>query len=171
MLVIMTLEGVLTDPAESVATAQPLAPGVALLGGLVRAQHQVVLLTSAPYTDELRTDLRAKGIGGQVTVMSAPSWVNYDAWRAGRVKEFRSVGWHPELFIDPSPTVCAQVMKDGVTTMVYTAASYARSEWRPDFERAVKPWDEVVAGIEEEQRLRAEHDGVGEVSGATLRGV
>lgn len=61
-----------------------------------------------------------------------------------------SMGYRPELYVDPSPERCAAAMAKGITTLLFAAPKYQRPEWRPDRDRSQRPWHEIVAELDKQ---------------------
>lgn len=69
----------------------------------------------------------------------------------GRVDQYRrlmALG-AVELVIDGDPEAVAGALELGLTAMLFAHPRAHRPEWRPDYERAPKPWDVLVARVEE----------------------
>lgn len=66
-----------------------------------------------------------------------------------------SIGYRPELYVDPSPVRCADAMARGITTLLFAAPKYQRPEWRPDRDRGQRPWHEILDELDRQAEASA----------------
>jgi hypothetical protein len=76
--------------------------------------------------------------------------------RERQLTELRQRGYHIALVFDPNPNVTAYLIGSGYSACTFTDSAYADPEWRPDFEKKIKPWNEYADEVERMALLRAE---------------
>lgn len=153
-LVVMVIEGVLVE-SQDLKTGLPSQPGHMLYDNL-RQGYSIVLLTHHE-RDLVDTWLRKEGIQGYATVMSyaaSAGVLSLSAWKATQVRTFRqndsSVAW----FVDTDPSAIEAVYLEGVATMMLSNPHFTRPEFRPDAERHIRPWNQLVTTIETERLIK-----------------
>lgn len=53
------------------------------------------------------------------------------------------------------PGTAAEALRLGLTPLLLTSPSYARPEFRPDWDRDPRPWDAVIEEVDHQRRLKA----------------
>lgn len=64
-------------------------------------------------------------------------------------------GYDTDLFVIPDPQTASHLIRAGYNTLLFTQASYALPEWRPDTRAGVRPWAELVSEVQTQRSLRA----------------
>ncbi|MGW3153657.1 hypothetical protein [Streptomyces sp. NPDC001089] len=78
-----------------------------------------------------------------------------DPGPAGRLEALeRMRSWHIGLVMEPDPSCAAAELFAGWNTALITHAAYSRPEWRPDYDRSPRPWDDLTQAVERQAELR-----------------
>jgi hypothetical protein len=64
--------------------------------------------------------------------------------RANQVLRLRNSGMLLDFVVEADPYNSARLFEKGFNVMHFMHAQYARPTWRPDFEREITPWEELV---------------------------
>jgi hypothetical protein len=75
--------------------------------------------------------------------------------RGAVVETIRSRG-PLELAIESDPALAARMLHYGVPTMLVSEPFYARPEFRPDAEKTVSPWANIVSELDAQRTMLAE---------------
>lgn len=133
--IVVTVEGVL----RKLTDGSRIHEGVELvqrLSGEGIGNNTIIHLTSGP-ASEAESWLDAHDIACDL-VLGA---------REDRVLQLRRLryewGYPVMLVVEPDPDIAVDLMADGYTTMLFLHPEYAKPEWRPDHEHAMKTWDEI----------------------------
>jgi hypothetical protein len=59
------------------------------------------------------------------------------------------------LYIDADPVRAAAALERGICTLLFAESAYSHYAFRPDADRTVRPWDELVAERTRQQALLA----------------
>lgn len=129
--IVVTVEGVL----RKLTDGSRIHEGVELVGNL-QYEHSSVFL--------------AHGDCGEAERWLEDTGISYDmvlGAREDRVLQLRRLryewGYPVMLVVEPDPDIAVDLMADGYTTMLFLHPEYAKPEWRPDHEHAMKTWDEI----------------------------
>ncbi|MDP9870401.1 MULTISPECIES: hypothetical protein [Streptosporangium] len=150
-LAVITLDGVLRD--ESTDGTIPV--GRALYHGLSEI-YRLAVIADSPLDDMWL------GINGytkhQVLVERRPEDPSDNAIRRLRqIERLRGMGATVDLLVDPDPGVVAVISHMGVACLHYVDAPFSRPEFRPDYDKHVTPWDQMVSELDRTRALRAAH--------------
>lgn len=152
--VVMAIEGVLVE-SQDLKTGLPSQSGHMLYNTLVQS-YSVVLVTHHD-AELVDTWLRKEGIKGFATVFNysaSSTAMSLSSWKAYQVRHLLQSGSAVAWFIDTDPSAIAEVYVEGVPTMMLSHPYFTRPEFRPDADRQVRPWNDLVTTIETEQLLR-----------------
>jgi hypothetical protein len=152
--VVMAIEGVLVE-SQDLHTGLPSQSGHMLYDALV--QHYSVVLVTHHEPVLVDTWLRKEGIRAFATVLNystSSTAMSLSAWKARQVREFTRNGTAVAWYIDTDPGAIAEVYMEGVPTLLMSNPYFTRPEFRPDAERKVRAWGDLVTTIETEQLLR-----------------
>lgn len=147
-VIVIVAEGVLINPVAQT----PIVLGKKLYRAFC-ATERVLLISGETPKDELEGWLFMEGMTGHAEVQypdpirdHGTGWENW-GHRVWQVNQLRKRGYDIEVIIEPDPQVCAHLLREGFNTMVFTHAAYAIPSWRPDYEGAVRPWDELASEV------------------------
>ncbi|MFE2539112.1 hypothetical protein [Actinacidiphila glaucinigra] len=74
---------------------------------------------------------------------------------AGRLETLERIrSWRISLVLEPDPSCAAAELTAGWNTSLFTHAAYTQPQWRPDYNAAPRPWDDLAQAIERQDRLR-----------------
>lgn len=85
--------------------------------------------------------------------------INYlhqiDPGPAGRLEALERIrSWRIGLVLEADPICAAAELDAGWNTALITHAAYTQPQWRPDYDRAPKPWDALTQAVERQTELR-----------------
>jgi hypothetical protein len=63
--------------------------------------------------------------------------------------------YNVDMVVVSEPDEASKLITAGFNTLLFTHASFARPEWRPDAPVAVKPWDELSKQVADAARAKA----------------
>ncbi|MEU7278616.1 hypothetical protein AB0A69_07480 [Streptomyces sp. NPDC045431] len=63
---------------------------------------------------------------------------------------------HVDLVVVADPTVAADLLAAGYTTVLFTHPRYHRPQWKPDYRGEPRAWDNLVAEIEQQDQHYAQ---------------
>lgn len=154
MLVVMAVEGVLTK-APDLHTEPPTVLGKNLFATF-KDQHRLLLLSTNPDHALVREWLLKERFKGYASLQCKPksSAMSDSDWKANTVRNMLSEGWEVGTFFDADPKAVQAVFMEGVPSFLLAAPQYARPEWRPDADRSIRPWDQLVSTIEKESLVK-----------------
>jgi hypothetical protein len=145
--VVLPLEGVLAGRDDDIdLTTEGLNPlGHALYLGLARVSRLVL----ATKLDRRFVDhwCRVHFIAAHQAVTPLDSKL---------VQRLRAAGENLELYVDHDAERAANVLQQGVPTMLFTRPLYARAGHRPDLPQLQKPWAAIVAESRAQHVARAQ---------------
>lgn len=150
---LMAIEGVLGRSGERMPGA-PIAEGMKLYTALKRL-HKIALVTSLPDLTMIEHWLLRNDVRDHVTVMGlTPRHASVAELRSQQLTELRSLGYPIDLVVDSSPAVIAEVMRLGVTGLLFASPAFARPEFRPDARREIREWGAIEAEMESQRKAR-----------------
>lgn len=154
-LAIVCLEGVMVDGSD--LKASPPTKHGSLLYAALKGQYQTLFLSTNPSHELARAWLKREGVTGYGTVFCRPENTILDPvdWKVSKIREMQSEGWPVMLYLDSDPASIRAAFLEGVPTALIASPRYGRPEWRPDAERAIRPWDSLVDTLEQENLLKA----------------
>lgn len=149
---VMQVEGVLRKPV----TGAVIDEGRRLYHGLA-STFGIVLVSEGNDQQFYKTWLGMEGFTKHDHIVYSGEWRPEDRnwWvrTAGMLKI--SYGYDTNLIVIPDPFDAAALIERGYNTVLFTQASYALPEWRPDHRAGIRPWAEMTAEIERGRALRA----------------
>lgn len=138
-LVAISLDGVL----RSYVGSAPIPEGFNLYQALVTTYRVAVVLDDE---DQASAGLwlRKEGMRDYVLLHQRRPLDN-------RMRQYRRLmaSGPVELVVDPDPSAVAGALELGLNAMLFAHSRAHRPEWRPDYEHVPRPWDELVAAVEE----------------------
>lgn len=154
MLIVLSVEGILTK-APDLHTEPPTILGKTLFATL-KDQHRLLLVSTNPDHALVKEWLLKERFKGYATLQCKPrnSALSDSNWKASIVREMLSEGWEVGAFFDADPASVQAVFMEGVPSLLLAAPQYARPEWRPDSEKSIRPWDQLVSTIEKEALVK-----------------
>lgn len=147
--ILLSIEGVLSKGGPP--NGQPIDTGMRLFHCL-RAQFKVVLSSLCPNEDWIEHWLSVVGIRDLHHFAGEEELEPFEI-RMAHLTAARVAAYDMGLVIDADPQVCAEVLRQGVPTLLFSHPRYARPEARPDYDRSLRPWGE----IEEEITVQRKH--------------
>lgn len=156
MLIIMSIEGLLTK-TPNLHTEPPTVLGKTLFATF-KDQHRLLLLSTNPNVELVKGWLLKERFKGYASLQCIPSntTLTPSQWKADAVRTMLSEGWEVGMFFDADPAAVKAVFMEGVASFLLASPQYARPEWRPDVDKNIRPWDELVSTIEKEALVKDE---------------
>lgn len=156
------IEGVLAHPerdTKNFASQAPVQTGLRLLVAL-QTMYKTVLLCDEADAAPVDHFLAQNNLHDHAYLILREAWqVGYDhaELRMAQVEHLRGVLSMPvSLVVDPDPRVAAQVMHQGIVGVLFAHPQYQRPEFRPDDDRGVRAWDEIVNEITVQRELKGQ---------------
>lgn len=157
MLVAITLEGVLRAPVGG----GPVPEGLELYRALVTT-HRVAVVLDDLDREGAALWLKKEGMADYVA-LHPQRLVDHDmlGFERGtslpaRVSQYRRLRAQGDLMvIDPDPLAIAGALQMGITGLLFAQPKIARPEFRPDYEREPRPWNELVAEVEYQRTVES----------------
>jgi hypothetical protein len=59
------------------------------------------------------------------------------------------------MVVEPDPGMAQELIKSGLTTMLFTHSRYAVPDWRPDAGKGVQAWDSITQQVADVARMKA----------------
>lgn len=160
---VITVEGVL----QKVVTYAPIPSGICLYHGL-SSVYNVLLVTDSDDEKYMEHWLDLENLNKHGTIIYNDSILatqTPEERRLSQVNILRSRGFAIDMVVEPDPRVAARLLGSGLTVLNYIHSSYALPQWRPDYERKIKPWEEISKEMDlltllkaQDARLREEED-------------
>lgn len=160
-MLVMHLD-VLALPGESAATRQPSLEGRRLWNILFPAfsGRMVVLADSGANEELLLSWLKREGYKPSMVHIAKELWMDGSNPRADAVWDISAVFGKVSWYVDVDPETCAYTIAKGIPTLLVAVPTISRPEWREP--KAVRGWDAITQEIDQQQRIRAEREWVGE---------
>lgn len=148
----ITVTGVLRKPV----TSQGIIQGQMLYFSLVQG-FSVILLHDEKDTRELEHWLMVEGMTKHNKIVTTDSVTDRLPPHERRLRQLNSLRGQGAISfaIDADPKTSAHLINNGYNVLTFTHANYALPDWRPDYEGAVTPWDELVATVDYSNTMRA----------------
>jgi hypothetical protein len=144
--ILMAMRGVIRNEA-----GLPITQGVELYAALVQvARVSIALDDDNP--ESVEHWMRIEGMTGHQGII--PHDLIGDNLRVTQVQRLRAQGFNPTLIIDPNPTTCAALLREGYTALLFSHPKFSLPEFRPDYQQQVKPWNDIVEETEQQVRLK-----------------
>ena len=137
-LVAVALDGVLRADIGNA----PIPEGFNLYQALVTTYRVCVVLDDTN-TEMAALWLRKEGLRDYVQLHQRRPLDD----RAMQYKRLQAVG-SVELVVDSDPAAVVAATDLGIPAMCFVHPRAQRPEWRPDYEKAPRAWDELVASVE-----------------------
>jgi hypothetical protein len=137
----ITLEGVL----RSDVGGAPIPEGFNLYQALVTMYRVAVVLDD---TDDASAALWLRKEGLRDYVLLHPRRPLDD--RVMQYRRLQALGT-VSLVIDSYPTAITGAFELGIPSLLFADPRSQRPEWRPDYERTPRPWDALVARVEQQR--------------------
>lgn len=157
---VISIEGVLRD-----RSGRKIIDGVKLLMALA-PHYRVVVASESHDTAADEMWLRLEGIKGHQEVLPsvATSYRGNDRL-SSQVEHLRAFGHLVDLIVDVDPGRIAHLMSQGYLCLLFAHPQFARPEFRPDFEREPRPWDDLAAEIEMQHYMKSQLPEQGDILG------
>lgn len=152
--VVITLEGVL----QKIVSYAPIPSGITLYHGL-SSVYNVLLVSDSTDQRQVEHWLALENLNSHGTIIYSDTVLNSksaEERRLAQVSRLRARGFNIDFVIDPDISVCAALFLSGINILNFGHSSYALPQWRPDYEKSVKPWDEIARQQEELALLKAQ---------------
>ena len=137
---VITIEGVL----QKNVSYSPIPVGLVLYHSLTNG-FNVALVTDG-YQEEVDYWLSVEGLNTHGTVVYNDFTLAEKApidRRLRQINSLRARQFAIDLIVEPDPAIAAALLRDGYTVLNFLHYSYALPQWRPDYERKIKPWAEL----------------------------
>jgi len=59
------------------------------------------------------------------------------------------------MYVDADPTVVAEALRMGITSLLFSSPQYSRPEFRPDAPKEIRRWDDIVSERTRQQAMKA----------------
>lgn len=118
-------------------------------------QYNIAVLTDEPHADLLDHWLTTEGFPPIFYVM--PKEIGDPTAGPGRKLQLTrlvGMGCTVDLVIESDPTISAHLMGQGYTVLHMLHPRYTRPEHRPDWDRAVRPWNSITTEVDRLRILR-----------------
>lgn len=154
-LAIVCLEGLLVEGTD--LKASPPTKHGRMLYEALKSQYQLLVITTDPSIELARAWLKREHLTGFGSVYCRPNDTVLSPvdWKMSKIREMQSEGWPVMLYVDSDPASIRAAFLHGVPTALVASPKFGRPEWRPDVERGIKPWEELVDTMEQESLLKA----------------
>lgn len=149
---VITLEGVIQ---KNVSYA-PIPVGISLYHAFASIFN--VVLVSDSTQKEIDHWLDLEGLNKHASVVYSDFMLDQkipQERRYSQVHGLRARGFAVSVVVEPDPIVASYLLAKGYSVLNFLHSSYALPQWRPDFERQTKPWEEIVAEVEKQAALKA----------------
>jgi hypothetical protein len=149
---VMTVEGVIQ---KNVSYA-PIPLGIALYHSLTSMFNVVLVTDSEPKELEYWLDLEGLNKHGTIIYSDfALGQKTAQDRRLSQVSNLQQRGFAVNLVVEPDPIVASYLLANGYSVLNFLHSSYALPQWRPDYERQQKPWQEIVNEVNTQAQLKA----------------
>lgn len=145
----MVVEGVL----KALIGDAPIPEGVGVYKALAAVEHRLCLVTTFDRA-ELREWLRHQKLTEHINFNRAHPLDVEEHTLLRTLAEIRHTG-RVDLFIDADPGRTAQAFAAGYSVMPLLVSSFARPQWRPDWDGTPRPWDDMAAEVRRQRELAA----------------
>lgn len=148
---VITVDGIMQ---RSVSSA-PVIVGINLYKSL--SELFTVLLVSDQRQEQLDHWLKLENLtlhGGTIYNDYVLEQQTAENRRKEQIAKLRGRGYDITLIFDPSPPICAELLRGGYNVCLFSHASYADPSWRPDFEGKLKDWEEIEREVDAQAMLR-----------------
>lgn len=149
---VITLEGVIQ---KNVSYA-PIPIGLSLYHSLASTFN--VVLVSDSREKEVNHWLDLEGLNKHATVIYSDFLLDNKTAqerRYAQIHALRARGFAVTIVVEPDPLVASFLLAKGYSVLNFLHSEYALPQWRPDFERQQKPWEEIVEEVNKQAALRA----------------
>jgi hypothetical protein len=152
-IVVITIEGVLTEAPADLKVVQPRKMARDLYNGL-RTNHRIILLSNQSDNDLARYWLRKEGFVNYAVLMCYPatSVSGVVGWKVNTMREMLGDGWDVGLFVDTSAPACGAILSEGVPVMLVSYPSI-RPGRLPETPGPPRSWDDIAATVEAKNLL------------------
>jgi hypothetical protein len=75
--------------------------------------------------------------------------------RYEQIHSLRARGFAVTVVVEPDPVVASYLLANGYSVLNFLHSSYALPQWRPDYEKRQKPWNQIVEEVNKQAELRA----------------
>lgn len=152
--VVLCMEGVLVRGHPP--NGEPVWVGLQMYHAL-RSQFRLVLDTTHDDFTDIEHWCAVNGLKSHVLTLAREAGQDglHDlAVRLGHLREWRSQGFDISLYVTAEPATAANMLREGVPTLLLAHPAYARPEFRPDHERGMKPWAEIEDEVTEAAKVK-----------------
>lgn len=131
---VVTIEGVM----RKVTDGTPITEGIEFIRALTGERDSIVFLTESEDTKDAedfldRQDIRHDFILGRAVERPAQLHAIRHQW-----------GYGIDIVIEPDPAICAELVGEGFLVLGWFHPYYARAEWRPGYQPAIRAWADLV---------------------------
>lgn len=110
-----------------------------------------VVLMSHECNDQLADWLELHGCISHDFVHACPR----DLTMANQANVLRRQGYDIDLAVVPDPAEAHTLIQAGFNTILFTHGAYAHPSWRPDADKGVQPWGDIVELTAKMARMKA----------------
>lgn len=119
------------------------------------ADHRMVVITTLPSRDRVRTWLRQEHYRYDLLMTKEPTVALDDtAWKVQTVRDVRAMGWPVGFYLDCDPEAVRRIYADGVTSLLL-AHRLVRPQWLPDAHQP-RAWSDLVEFMDEQRQKEAD---------------
>ena len=150
---VIVLDGVL----RKVGTDAPNLQGTALYHSLASTSRVAVFC--GPDRAKAEWFLRTNGMSKHAHLVpedEAISPVN-SGRRMGQITYLRSQSTNVEFVVEPDPDIAADLLRNGVPTLVYLHPQYTEPAFRPDYDGTPTPWQSLVDEVAHQIDMRTKN--------------
>lgn len=156
MIVVLSIEGVLSEPGLPLSTAGPTLFGRRLYTTLHSAGESLVMLSTDQNRELVQDWLLREGFADYVKLLTREdSDLSPADWKLGCIKTIISHGQHIMYFVDNSPEIVSPVANLGIPMMLAVHSWNDPGRRDDDEEATYRSWDDLVGSIEAESLRRA----------------
>jgi hypothetical protein len=149
----IALDGVLRKPLD--IEAQDFGATL-LYNSLVQHFRVVILGTEDPVRDE--HFLMVNGLLKYVKIEPVLSGdgEGFTDQKARQLERLRAEGFTFEFVVVPDPDLAREMYSVGVPVLLYLHPTFSAKSFRPDYDRGIRPWNELAEEVEFQLVAKAE---------------
>lgn len=149
---VITVEGVM----QKTVSYAPIPVGIALYHSLAYMFNVVLVSDSEQKELDHWLDLEGLNKHGKVVYNDfILGRKTVQDRRLAQVASLLNAGFAVNLVVEPDPVVASLLLANGYSVCNFLHSSYALPQWRPDYEKRQRPWEEIVRETNRLAELRA----------------
>lgn len=144
---VIVVEGVLKQPYSENA----IASGLELYAGLISVMPIALISTNVGQYERTLQWVQRQGLTGWVTIIGTED-ASVD--RLSQISALRKRGVTGSvLLVDNDPIAVKSCYAKGVNCLLFCSPLYAEPHHRPDHEKRITPWNELVSEIDNQTTM------------------